>query len=449
MYSFEVDSAGTSVPSSRPFVFRPRLLRFSVLLCLLLFSQRSPGYSVLTHEQIVDMLWHDQIRPMLLARYPNATDDDLHKAHAYAYGGSLIQDIGYYPFGSHFFSDLTHYVRSGDFVVALITESQDLDEYAFALGALAHYASDTSGHPAVNASVALDFPKLRAKYGPTVTYEDNPKAHIRTEFGFDVLQVAKDRFTSDAYHDFIGFEVSRPVLERAFLQIYGIPMTQVIPNLDLSIGSFRYTVSSLIPQFTKVAIVTKKDEILQADPTMTRKRFLYHLSRSDFERDWGKDYKRPGFIAHFIAFLVRILPHVGPLSTLDIKVPNQATETLYMKSVDASVDSYGRDLKLATSNSLVLENKDFDTGLATRAGEYRLTDETYAQLLEKLANDHFAQVTPELRANLLDYYSTPGPSDFAQKSPKKWNQAMRNLNLLRATQPAAPSATQSTTQSSQ
>ena len=414
------------------------LVRGFVFVCLLINSQSSPAYSVLTHEQIVDMLWHDQIRPVLLARYPGSTDADLREAHAYAYGGCLIQDIGYYPFGSHLFSDLTHYVRSGDFVLALLNQAQNLDEYAFALGALAHYASDTAGHPAVNQSVALDFPKLRAKYGPSVTYEDNPKAHIRTEFGFDVVQVARDRFTSDAYHDFIGFEVSRPVLERAFLATYGIPITKVVPNLDLSIGSFRYTVSALIPQLTKVAIVTKRDEILQADPTMTRKRFLYHLSRSDFERDWGKDYKRPGFVAHFLAFLVKILPHIGPLSTLDVKVPSQATEALYMKSVDSSVDNYGRDIKLAASKTLVLQNEDFDTGRPTKAGEYRLTDETYAQLLDKLADDRFAQVTPELRANLLDYYSTPQPSEFAQKSPKKWAQAMKDLDLLKASQPTPP-----------
>jgi hypothetical protein len=414
------------------------LLNLALLLFFLAGSQSSPAYSVLTHEQIVDMLWHDQIRPMLLARYPAATGADLHEAHAYAYGGCLIQDIGYYPFGSHLFSDLTHYVRSGDFVVALVAQAQNLDEYAFALGALAHYASDTAGHPAVNESVALDFPKLREKYGPTVTYEDNPKAHIRTEFGFDVVQVARDRFTSDAYHDFIGFEVSRPVLERAFLATYGISITQIVPNLDLSIGSFRYPVSTLIPQFTKVAIVTKRDQILHDDPTMTRKRFLYHVSRSDFEHDWGRGYKRPGILAHLLAFLVRILPHIGPLSTLDIKVPSQATETLYMKSVDASADSYKGDIKLAASNALVLENKDFDTGLATKAGEYHLTDETYAQLLDKLAKDKFAHVTPELRANLVDYYIAPLPSAFAAKSPKKWSQAMKDLAQLKASQPALP-----------
>jgi hypothetical protein len=379
---------------------------------------------------------------MLLARYPNATDDDLHKAHAYAYGGSLIQDIGYYPFGSHFFSDLAHYVRSGDFVTNLISQSQDLNEYAFALGALAHYASDTAGHPAVNISVADDFPKLRAKYGPSVTYEDNPKAHIRTEFGFDVVQVARDRFTSDAYHDFIGFEVSRPVLERAFLATYGLKLTDVISNPDLSIGSFRYTVSTLIPQLTKVAIVTKRDEIQKEDPTMTRKRFLYHLKRSDFERDWGKDYKRPGFVAHFIAFLVKILPHVGPLSTLDIKVPSATTEPLYMQSVLDSSSGYKAELRQSSAGTLALENKDFDTGRPTAPGEYRLTDETYIELLDKLAKAHFAQVTPELRTNLLAFFQGPQPPSQSAKSRSKWEKIHAQVAELEALQPSAIPASQ-------
>jgi hypothetical protein len=413
-----------------------KLLGFLALLAVLFSSQSSSAYSVLTHEQIVDLLWHDQIRPMLLARYPNTTADDLHKAHAYAYGGSLIQDIGYYPFGSHFFSDLAHYVRSGDFVTSLIVQSQDVNEYAFALGALAHYASDTAGHPAVNKSVADDFPKLRAKYGSSVTYEDNPKAHIRTEFGFDVVQVARDRFTSDAYHDFIGFEVSRPVLERAFLATYGLKLTDVISNPDLSIGSFRYTVSALIPELTKVAIVTKGDEIRKEDPTMTRKRFLYHLRRSEFEHDWGKDYKRPGFVAHFIALLVRILPHIGPLSTLDIKVPSATTEPLYMQSVIDSSDGYKAELKQSAAGTLTLENKDFDTGRPTLPGEYHLTDETYVELLGKLAKAHFAQVTPEVRANLLSFFHGPQPPNQSAKFRRKWEKIHAQVAELEAFQPS-------------
>src|SRR5690348_6182603 len=137
-----------------------------LLLVLGVFSQTCAGYSVLTHEQIVDLLWDEQMKPLLLQKYPGTSPEDLRAAHAFAYGGSLIQDMGYYPFGNRLFSDLVHYVRSGDFVQALLSESTDVNEYAFALGALAHYTADISGHPSVNAAVAQGFPKLRAKYGP-------------------------------------------------------------------------------------------------------------------------------------------------------------------------------------------------------------------------------------------------------------------------------------------
>jgi hypothetical protein len=198
---------------------------FRLALFVLACASFSASYSVLSHEEVVDLVWADSIRPWLMQKYPKATREDLRRAHAFAYGGCLIQDMGYYPFGSQRFSDLTHYVRSGDFVQALLAEASNLDEFAFALGALAHYASDISGHPYINESVAIRFPKLRKKYGNSVTYEDDPKAHIRTEFGFDVTQVAKQRFGSDQYHDFIGFEVATPLLERAFLRTYGILLT--------------------------------------------------------------------------------------------------------------------------------------------------------------------------------------------------------------------------------
>ena len=95
-------------------------------------------------------MWTDEIRPLLLKRYPGLSEEQITEAHAYTYGGAVIQDLGYYPFGSREFSDLVHYVRSGDFVLELLLESQDVDEYAFALGALSHYAPDIAGHPAVN-----------------------------------------------------------------------------------------------------------------------------------------------------------------------------------------------------------------------------------------------------------------------------------------------------------
>ena len=228
------------------------------------------AYSVLSHEEIVDLLWLDQIRPLLLRRFPGTTTEELRKAHAYAYGGSMVQDMGYYPFGNKYFSDLVHYVRSGDFVENLVEESSDLNEYAFALGALAHYAADTMGHPTVNRIVAVEFPNLRKKYGNQITYAENPKAHIQAEFGLDIEQIARGRFSSDAYHDFIGFEVSKPVLERAFRKTYGIEISDVFKDIDLSIGTFRRSVSKIIPKMTKAALIAHKKELVKETPNFDK-----------------------------------------------------------------------------------------------------------------------------------------------------------------------------------
>lgn len=410
-----------------------RVFSILALLACLFWSQSASAYSVLTHEQIVDLLWKSQIRPMLLERFPASTEAQLKQAHAYAYGGCLIQDIGYYPFGNHLFSDLTHYVRSGDFVTTLIADAlddKDLNEYAFALGALAHYASDIAGHPAVNLAAAVYFPKLEARYGKIVTYADNPTDHIRTEFGFDVDQVAQDHFTSQAFHDFIGFEVSTPLLEHAFAQTYGLPLDTVFPNLDLAIGTFRYSVSQVIPRLTRVAIVMKKDEILKQDPTMTRKRYVYRLKTSQYRREWGRTYRGPSFGDRLLAFLLSILPKIGPLRSLDVKMPTPFTEKLYLDSVDTAVQLYGQELSQTAAHTLRLANMDFDTGNATHAGEYSLTDETYANLLLKLADNHFAQATPELKANLLDFYTDPKPPAFAAKDPHKWSATLNGLAQL-------------------
>src|SRR5438270_498770 len=289
--------------------FRRTLLALAALLAL---SCLGAAFSVLTHEEVVDLLWKDNIQPLLLKRFPNATPDYLKKAHAFAYGGCLVQDMGYYPFGNKYFSDLTHYVRSGDFIVNLIHESSDLNEYAFALGALAHYSADNMGHPTVNESVGLLFPDLRKKYGNEVTYEDNPKAHIRTEFGFDMVQVAKNRYTSDRYHDLIGFEISKPLLERAFLETYGLKLEDVFGSVDLAIGSFRRSISRLIPEMTRVALLSRKDVMVQDSPNVNKRKFLYYLSRSNYEHEWGTVYRRPGLGARILAFFLKIVPKIGP-----------------------------------------------------------------------------------------------------------------------------------------
>jgi hypothetical protein len=415
------------------------LLRRSLAVLLLLLVSVSThwGYSVLTHEQIVDVLWTDGIQPLLLRRFPNSTEEDLRKAHGFAYGGCVLQDMGYYPFGSKYFSDLVHYVRSGDFVEALIRDSSDLNEYAFALGALSHYAADASGHPTINRVTAIEFPKLARKFGPNVTYANDPKAHIQTEFGFDMVQVAKNRYTSDHYHDFIGFEVSRPLLERAFLETYDLKLEDVFGDVDLAIGSYRRSVSRIIPEMTRVALLSRREQLVKDTPNFNKKQFLFYLSRAQYEKQWGSVYRKPGLGSRILAFFLKIIPKVGPFKAVDFKIPTQQTEDMYIKSVDLTVQDYTGLLHQIHEHSIELKNIDFDTGRDTRAGEYVLTDKTYARLVEDLAKKRANPIAPELRANILQFYSNPNAPLATKKKKKDWQKLQQNLAKLQEQKPEA------------
>jgi hypothetical protein len=409
-------------------------------LCLVLAAPPAPAYSVLTHEEIVDLVWELQLQPMLKHRFPQATDDDLRKAHAYAYGGSLVADMGYYPFGNQYFSDLLHYVRSGDLTVQLLKDATDLNDYAFALGALSHYAADNSGHPTINKVVAIEFPKLAKKYGQEVTYVDDPKAHIRAEFGFDMVQVAKNRYTSDRYHDFIGFEIDKPLLERAFQETYNMPLSDVIKNEDLAIGTFRRSISQVIPDMTRVALLARKKEIVQDTPNFSEKKFLYYVSRKDYEKVWGNEYRKPGFGTRVLAFFLRLVPKVGPFKAVAFKIPTTQTEDMYIKSVDLTIDDYRGLLRDSSDPRLTLTNKDYDTGRDTRAGEYSLTDKTYQRLLADQASHHFDHISPELRDNILDFYSNLNAPIHTKRSKKAWDATLANLDALRHTDAASTTA---------
>jgi hypothetical protein len=347
--------------------------------------------------------------------------------------------MGYYPFGNKYFSDLTHYVRSGDFIVNLINEANDLNEYAFALGALAHYSADNMGHPAINESVALLFPKLREKYGSHVTYEDNPKAHIRTEFGFDMTQVAKNRYTSDRYHDFIGFEISKPVLERAFQDTYGMPLSNVLPNEDLAIGTFRRAISHIIPEMTRVALVARKKALVSETPNFNARKFRYYLSRTSYQREWGKGYRKPGFGTQVLAFFLRFVPKVGPFKAVDFKIPTRKTEDIYIASVDRTLDNYRGLLTDVRAKKLHLANTDFDTGKMTYAGEYALSDKAYARLLDRLASNNFEKITPELRQNILGFYRDPEAPVSTKKNEAAWEKTRDQVQRLKAFAPQANS----------
>jgi hypothetical protein len=425
--------------SSRAIANGWRLLSFRVvalLLVVLMCGGVLSAYSVLTHEEIVDLLWTDEIRPLLLKRYPGLSEDQLKEAHAYAYGGAVIQDLGYYPFGSREFSNLVHYVRSGDFVREMVLESQDANEYAFALGALSHYASDIAGHPAVNQAVAIEYPKLRAKYGKSVRYAQDKTAHLKIEFGFDTVQVAKNRYASQQYHDFIGFEVSKPLLERVFPVVYGVELKDVLTHEDLAVGSYRFAVSRLIPQMTQVALQTHKKELIRETPNFAKRKFLYRLSRSDYEKQWGKDYVKPGVGTRILSTLLRYMPRIGPFKGLGFDNPTPQTEDLYFKSINTTVDQYRAFLEEVGTDSLVLPNCDLDSGNPTQAAEYSLTDDTYAKLLGQLSARKFDLTSPELRDNILQFYSDLSVPIETKKDQDDWKNVLSELDLLKSAAPA-------------
>jgi hypothetical protein len=407
----------------------------AVLLVSLLMSAPVFAYSVLTHEEIVDLVWTSEIRPLLLKRFPAATDQQITAAHGYAYGGAVIQDLGYYPFGNREFSDLMHYARTGDFVRELIVESRDLNEYAFALGALSHYASDIVGHPAVNEAVAIQYPKLRAKYGKSVRYAQDKTAHLKTEFGFDMVQVAKNRYASQQYHDFIGFEVSSALLERAFPVVYGVELKDVLTRQTLAVGTYRYSVSRLIPQMTRVALQTHKKDLMHETPNLTKKKFLYRLSRSGYEKEWGKDYTKPGVGTRILSTLLRYMPKVGPFKAMAFNNPTAQTEDLYFKSINSTVDAYRKFLDEVGTDTLVLPNLDLDSGNRIVAAEYSLSDETYAKLLNRLVDQKFDLTSASLRDNILSFYSDDSAATKTHNESSQSQKIHASLSQLKVITP--------------
>ena len=420
-----------------------------LLAVALAWSQPTQAYAVLSHEAIIDAVWESHIKPVILQKYPQATDEDLSRAQAYAYGGAIIQDMGYYPYGSPFFSDLTHYVRSGDFIHALLRDSRDVNEYAFALGALAHYAADNDGHRlGTNRAVPVLYPGLRKKYGDSVTYEQGKLAHVKTEFGFDVLEVARERYAPDSYHDFIGFEVARRVLDQAFRETYGVELKDVLVSEEKALNSYRRDVSKLIPKATRIAWHLKKDEIKDDIPDATKRTFLYNLSRSNYESEWGKDYRKPSPGERFLAFLYRLLPKFGPLKVLQFRTPTPETEHMFEASFNVTLERYRKLLIETGEGTLQLRNDNFDVGEATGPGKYGLNDDAHAALLDRLAEAKFAGITAELKEEIVHFYADPDSPYATKRSHKAWAKVQAELQQLRGATPTPGMASQGATQRS-
>jgi hypothetical protein len=391
------------------------------------------AYSVLSHEATIDVTWDTLLEPLLKQRFPRATADDLVRARSFAYGGSVIQDLGYYPFGNKFFSNLVHYVRSGDFVEALIRDARTLDEFAFALGALAHYANDTSGHPeAVNLTVPIVFPKLQQKFGDVVTYAQAPRQHVIVEFSFDIVHAIGGAFLPDTYKRFIGFRVATPLLERAVQETYGLEMRDLFADLDRSVATYRYAVSQIIPVLTDAAWRDKHEEIVKLTPAIQRSAFVFSYPRAAFEQDYGRDYQRPGTFARFLGVLYRILPKVGPLKPLAFKAPTPEAAELFAHSFRDATARFRAEVNDLKDRKFQIDNANFDTGKPCRFGDYSLADETYAELMGRLADHKFNGAPAALTRNIVAFYGDgPGPSVQDRKVRKRWSKAEPVLQELK------------------
>ena len=408
------------------------LMLFRLLLLLLLAAPLAPAaaYSVLTHQAVIDSTWDKTLVPLLRHHYPGATTEQLEEAKSYAYGGSILQDMGYYPLGSTLFTNLMHYVRAGDFVRNLLGQAHNRNEYAYALGALAHYAADNVGHPeGTNQIISTVYPDLKARFGPVITYEQATKRHTELEFSFDVVQVAAGRYRSQEYHKYIGFRVSKPVLERAFQQTYGLELGQVILNVDVSIATFRFAVNQLLPATARAAWHSQRKEIRKMSPQARRRDYRYKASPRAFRKEFGDGYERPGFGARVMAFFINLLPKIGPLKTYAFKLPDAAGEKKFRASYRAVLVRFAtlvREQPNDTARTRPLPDTNLDTGLPTHPATYALADQTYNELLRELHKRKFEHLTPALRQALLAYYAkgVPTPTQETEHGDAKTERAV-------------------------
>jgi zinc dependent phospholipase C len=409
-----------------------RLAR-TLLAIFLAANQLLPAYSVQTHEELIDLNWKRAIRPFLLQRFPHATAAELEVAHAYAFGGCAIQDLGYYPFSNQFFSNLTHYVRSAEFIRSLTKQAKNANELAFAIGALSHYVGDTVGHSqAVNASVAIEFPKLARKYGRLVTYDENPHAHVRTEFAFDVNEISKHRMAPSAYLRHIGLKVPSALLARAFSETYGLDFEEIVGERRPVVRSYRFAVRSFLPRIAYAESVLHKRGFPPESQSEAFQIFKRRLAETDFENGWNQYRKKPGIRTHLIAWGIFILPKIGPLSDLAIRGPSPQTQELYLSSVNAASDFLERLLATWNTTSKSLPDRDLDTGDRVQPGAYRLTDETYAKLLDTLTRSSSRSLPAGLKQAILDYYADPQAPISTKNDPPKWARVQKELAVLRA-----------------
>lgn len=409
---------------------RSYFIRQALIVMLLIHASLvCRAYSVLTHQALIDVNWDKVLLPLLKEKFPGSSSEALKEAHAYVYGGAVVPDMGYYPFGSKLFTNLIHYVRSGDFVTAILNDAQNLNEYAFALGVLCHYYADVYGHRiGINVSVPEIYPKLKRKFGDTVTFDEHHISHLRTEFSFDVLQTAQGNYASTAYHDFIGFKVADTLLQKAFAETYGLDANALFGNFSKAVGRFRFTIMNLFPFLTKAAWAAKKNDIQKMHATATSRNFIYRMHQKNNRYKFGRD-ERPGFFARAFALFIYIIPKVGALKVLKFKDPGPVAEKNFIASFDTVAMHYAENVIALHKHTIPLYNVDFDTGMRTSEGEYSLADKTYCDLLLQLKKKNFETVNPALKKNIISFYAGPQQADPSGKRSKGM-EALEELKMV-------------------
>jgi len=407
-----------------------RLSLATLLLVLLTIPQSTQAYSVLTHEQIIDLTWSDSIRPLLLRRYPNLTPAQLREARAYAYGGCVIQDLGYYPMGKPLFSDLLHYVRTGDFIRALFRDAKSPDDVAFAIGALSHYMGDTIGHAeAINLAVGTEFPALAVKFGPNVNYAEGPHQHVRAEFAFDINEIAKHRLAPEGYLNHIGFAIPIPLLARAFYDTYGLDIAKVLGHQNPTLKSYRYSVRTLLPRVAYAETLLHGKHMPADTPGPTLDLLNQEIATLAAQDHWDSYPSHAGLGTHLLAGFIFILPKLGPLSDLSLRGPTVQSEQDYVNSLDHTVEALRQMLAHATTTS-GMANQDLDTGDAIRPGTYRLCDETYADLLHQVASAPSTPIPFGIKRDLLAYFADPEKAIYLKREPKQFTRMKAELPIL-------------------
>jgi hypothetical protein len=462
--------------------FAKRVLPALVLLGIFMVMH-ADAYTLLTHEELIDLNWEYSIVPLLLNRYPNLTAAQLDEARAYAYGGCVIQDIGYYPFGDKMFSNLTHYVRTGDFVVNLFRDAHSADELAFAVGALSHYVGDSIGHAeATNISVPVEFPALRAKYGSDVNYAEGRHQHVQTEFAFDIDEIAHHRMAPVRFLRHIGLKVPVQQLALAYYQTYGLSGEFSPRRQRINVREYRFMVHTFFPRVAyAITLLHRGHE--PAEPTTADAAAIdREVARVAAENDWEQYRRHAGVGTYVLAGFLFVLPKVGSLKLIAVKGPTAATETDYLHSVVVSTSimhwmlvrftppaakgtaAAARDATAAAGQAAAgmpaasaipafmtanpnnvlrsddprhpLPNRDLDTGRVVEPGGYSLTDSTYADLLHRLTRQPTQAIPPGIKRDVLAFYADPNAPITTRQNAARWAEVQADLATL-ATMPTS------------